>query len=223
MIYMMIQIYMIWLECEDFRGWLYFQGLGNAMICFLLTSLPWGTGSACPKSEWAPPLVFFVYFSQVHCQKPMQARFEIMLVVASSSCWCRNTADMCVEGVCFHFCDRKVGHLTFPLAVNSFPRFMIFGSYMVLLVIFTGPYHIVLFHPISLVSHRFPKWFMSSFSPSGQNPTSFRSILRHRPRSACHSLIRRDDLWLWSSRTSSTFQARARRARRAGYFFLARF
>lgn len=137
-------------------------------------------------------------------------------------------------GCCFEFllmqehcrhvrCDRKVGHLTFPLAVNSFPRFMIFGSYMVLLVIFTGPYHIVLFHPISLVSHRFPKWFMSSFSPSGQNPISFRSILRHRPRSACHSLIRRDDLWLWSSRTSSTFQARARRARRAGYFFLARF
>ena len=62
---------------------------------------------------------------------------------------------MCVEGVCFHFCDRKVGHLTFPLAVNSFPRFMIFGSYMVLLVIFTGPYHII--SPISSYFPGFPQ------------------------------------------------------------------
>ena len=101
---------------------------------------------------------------------------------------------MCVEGVCFHFCDRKVGHLTFPLAVNSFPRFMIFGSYMVLLVIFTGPYHII--SPISSYFPGFPQvpQVIHVLVFAGQNPTSFRSILRHRPRSACHSLIRRDDL-----------------------------
>ena len=134
MIYMMIQIYMIWLECEDFRGCLYILSRAwqrNDLLSVDITSLRhW---KCVPKVRMGTsPSVFCLFFtcslSKAHAGKIWNHAgccFEFLLMQEH----CRHVR-----------CDRKVGHLTFPLAVNSFPRFMIFGSYMVLLVIFTGPY-----------------------------------------------------------------------------------